>query len=292
MPIIIQPETYDNMLSLLTEDEVIRVICTPEFRGDTLTLHRLMREKFKSKRIRKELDLLTDEAFRAGKLTAQHAFCWAMCAACDSHSSSREKWEFFMDTYWNILSEEQQTIIKRKSGGIVTLVRWGKMSPKDLEMARLNQIHSIEDWKTILLTQRYDSLKGSYKVLRGVLNNCKWLYKKDTPTAQFLIEWFKFSDDLAVMKILIEDVYTYATELWKLLPVMVKSSLFKHLIEEHCKYISEKCNFRYQNIKQEIAEALSRNLFQFSLEERKEFLKLCDDLNITLDNSIRMMLCV
>ena len=292
MPIIIQPETYDDMLSLLTEDEVIKVIRTPEFRGDTLTLHRLMKEKFTSKRIRKELHLLTDEAFREGKLTAQHAFCWAMCASGDTLESSKKKWEFFMDTYWNLLSVEQQTIIKRKSSGIVTLVKWGKMSPKDLEMARLDRVYSIENWKEIFLTQKYDSLKGNYKLLRSVLSNCRWFNKRETPTVQFLIEWFKFSDDLAVMKILLEDVYTYATDLWKLLPILVKSSLFKHLIEEHCKYLSDRCNFRYQDIKQEISEALSRNLFQFSLEERKEFLKLCDDLNITLDNSIRMMLCV
>ena len=292
MPIIIQPETYDNMLSLLNEDEVIKVIRTPEFRGDTLTLHRLMGEKFKSKRIWEELDLLTDEAFKEGKLTAQHAFCWAMCAASPTVESSKKKWEFFMDTYWNILSEEQQTIIKRESSGIVTLVRFGKMSPEDLAMARLDRVYSIEDWKTIILTQRYDSLKGSYKVLRSVLNVCKWFSKQEAPKAKFLIEWFKFSDDLAVMKILIEDVYTYSAELWKLLPILVKSPLFKHLIEEHCKFISDKCSFRYQNIKQEISETLSRDLFQFSMEERKEFLKLCDDLNITLDNSIRMMLCV
>lgn len=292
MPIVIQPQTYDDMLSLLTEDKVIKVIQTPEFRGDTLTLHRLMREKFKSKRIRKELDLLTDEAFWAGKLNAQHAFSWAMCAADDSHHSSKGKWEFFMDTYWNILSEEQQMIIKRKSGGIVTLVRWGKMSPKDLEMARLDRVHSIEDWRTIFLTQRYDSLKGSYKILKGVLWCCRFLYQKDSPTVEFLLEWFKFSDDFAVMKILIEDVYTYATEVWNLLPILVKSSLFKHLIEEHHKYITDRCNFRYLDIKQEISESLSRTVFDFSLEERKEFIKLCDELNITLDNSTRMMLCV
>lgn len=290
MPLIIQPDTFNSMFSCLSEDQKIEFIKSLEFRQDTKQWKTYVQKHFATAGVKQALYLLTDQAFERSELDAEQAMNWALSDNLQSTMNNSRDWSKFIQVYWDKLSEDQKSKVIAGSWGASYLALADEIPVDKLDTVKPGAIRSIETWWKLLSSGKYDSLKSSYKLLETLLKSLE--YRPDSARVKDVLCWFKFNDDVKVLKIL-NKATTYAFYLLNASSDMFNHEIFRTLIQDLTfKREEERAERGYARTS--LTEFLSNNsnsYASFPIEEKKLLLEYIDsDHEINLTNTVRFML--